>query len=324
MQLKNLIMSANTLKPFIKWVGGKTQLLDKIVPMIPEDTDVYIELFLGGGALLLNQLEHNDNIKTFVANDLNVNLIDTYECIKYSHSFILLKDTLTKLSEQFNSTDKKKEYYYDRRKEYNYLVSHPEYPRKMDANPGYVTTNYLVRKSALFIFLNKTGFNGLYRVNKRGEFNVPFNNAKHFYPDFTNLENLHKIFLDKQVKFLKDSYENTLDYIDYLLKTKEGEKPLNIFVYIDPPYKPVTQDGNEVSYTSVGFGDNEQEKLKDFCDKLTERGVKFLQSNSDPVDCKFFDNLYCKYKIKRVHARRSINSDGKKRGPITEILIKNY
>ena len=84
-------MSANTLKPFIKWVGGKTQLLDKIVPMIPEDTDVYIELFLGGGALLLNQLEHNDNIKTFVANDLNVNLIDTYECIKYSHSFILLK-----------------------------------------------------------------------------------------------------------------------------------------------------------------------------------------------------------------------------------------
>ena len=324
MQLKNLIMSDNTLKPFIKWVGGKTQLLDKIVPMIPEDTDVYIELFLGGGALLLNQLEHNDNIKTFVANDLNVNLIDTYECIKYSHSFILLKDALAKLSEQFNSTDKKKEYYYDRRKEYNYLVSHPEYLKKMDANPGYVTTNYLVRKSALFIFLNKTGFNGLYRVNKRGEFNVPFNNAKHFYPDFTNLENLHKIFLDKQVKFLKDSYENTLDYIDYLLKSKEGEKPLNVFVYIDPPYKPVTQDGNEVSYTSVGFGDSEQEKLKDFCDKLTERGVKFLQSNSDPVDCKFFDNLYCKYKIKRVHARRNINSDGKKRGPITEILIKNY
>ena len=324
MQLKNLIMSANTLKPFIKWVGGKTQLLDKIVPMIPEDTDVYIELFLGGGALLLNQLEHNDNIKTFVANDLNVNLIDTYECIKYSHSFILLKDALAKLSEQFNSTDKKKEYYYNRRKEYNYLVSHPEYLKKMDANPGYVTTNYLVRKSALFIFLNKTGFNGLYRVNKHGEFNVSFNNAKHFYPDFTNLENLHKFFLDKQVKFLKDSYENTLDYIDYLLKTKEGEKSLNIFVYIDPPYKPVTQDENEVSYISVGFGDNEQEKLKEFCDKLTERGVKFLQSNSDPVDYKFFDNLYCKYKIKRVYARRNINSDGKKRGPITEILIKNY
>ena len=118
-------------------------------------------------------------------------------------------------------------------------MSHPEYPRKMDANSGYVTTSYLVRKSALFIFLNKTGFNGLYRVNKRGEFNVPFNNAKHFYPDFTNLENLHKFFLDKQVKFLKDSYENTLDYIDYLLKLKEGEKPKRFAVFSANPLFPL-------------------------------------------------------------------------------------
>ena len=314
-------MSANTLKPFIKWVGGKTQLLDKIVPMIPEDTDVYIELFLGGGALLLNQLEHNDNIKTFVANDLNVNLIYTYECIKYSHSFILLKDALTKLSEQFNSTDKKKEYYYDRRKEYNYLVSHPEYLKKMDANPGYVTTNYLARKSALFIFLNKIGFNGLYRVNKKGEFNAAFNNAKHFYPDFTNLENLHKIFLDKQVVFLDGSYENTLEYIDNKLKLT-GYK--NCFVYLDPPYKPVKKDGKGVSYTTDEFDDKKQEKLKAFCDELTAKGIKFLESNSDPDDSNYFEDLYSKYDISRVKASRKINCDTKGRGLINELLIKNY
>ena len=108
------------LKPFVKWLGGKTQLLDKITPQIPEDTEVYIELFLGGGAVLLNQLETNNNIKLFIANDLNLNLIDAYNCIKFNNSFFLLKDELEHIAEQFNTTDKKKEYYYERRKEYNY------------------------------------------------------------------------------------------------------------------------------------------------------------------------------------------------------------
>lgn len=313
-------MSTN-LKPFVKWLGGKTQLLDKLTPMIPEDTEIYIEPFLGGGALLLNQLETNDKIKLFIVNDLNTNLIDAYECIKYNYSYNLLVEQLIRIAEQYNSTDKQKEYYYDHRKEYNYLVGHPGYMNKLDASPTAVTTDYLARKSALFIFLNKTGFNGLYRVNKKEEFNAAFNKAKHFNPDFSNLENLHKFFLNKQVVFLKDSYENTLDYINSKIAAEDLTKT---FVYLDPPYKPATKNVGELQYTTAGFGDDEQLKLKKFCDELNNKGIKFLQSNSDPVGCKFFDNLYSQYKIKRVYARRNINSDGAKRGPVAEILIKNY
>lgn len=308
------------LRPFVKWLGGKTQLLDNITPQIPEDTEVYIELFLGGGAVLLNQLETNNNIKLFIANDLNLNLVDAYNCIKFNNSFFLLKDELEHIAEQFNATDKKKEYYYERRKEYNYLVANPTRTMKLDAG-NQRTTEYLVRKSALFIFLNKTGFNGLYRVNKRGEFNAAFNNAKHFYPDFTNLENLHKIFLDKQVVFLDGSYENTLEYIDSKLKLT-GYK--NCFVYLDPPYKPVKKDSKGVSYTTDEFDDKKQEKLKAFCDELTARGIKFLESNSDPDDSNYFEDLYSKYNITRVKANRKINCDAKGRGPINELLIKNY
>ncbi len=310
------------LKPFIKWLGGKTQLIDKIAPMIPEDTEVYIELFLGGGAVLLNQLENNDNIKLFIVNDLNTNLIDTYNCIKYNNSYFLLVERLKRLEEQYNSIDKKKEFYYEKRKEYNYLVSHPQLNNKMDGNRECsYSTDYLVRKSSLFMFINKTCFNGLYRVNKKGELNAAFNNAKYFHPDFSNLENLHKLFLNKDVHFINKSYEDTLEYIEFKVN-QSGLK--NCFVYLDPPYKEISKNNGVVQYTSEGFDDRQQEKLKEFCDTLTDKGFKILESNSDPVDCNFFDNLYTKYTIKRVKAARRINSDGKGRGPIDELLIKNY
>lgn len=309
------------LKPMIKWVGGKTQLLDKLVPLIPEDSEVYVELFLGGGALLLNQLENNKNIKLFIVNDLNTNLIDTYNCIKYPGSYFLLVEQLKRLEEQFNSSDKKKEYYYERRKEYNYLISSSsKIHNKMDDNASY-SISQRVRKSALFMFLNKTCFNGLYRVNKKGEMNSPFNNAKYYHPDFINLDNLHKLFLNKDVHFINKSYSDALEDIEYLLKKEKLDK---CFFYLDPPYKAVSKNISEVQYTSEGFGDKEQEELKNFCDLLNERGYKFLESNSDPIDCKFFDNLYSKYKIKRVKATRRINSNGNDRGAINEILIRNY
>lgn len=310
------------LKPFIKWLGGKTQLLDKLSPMVPEDTEVYIELFLGGGALLLNQLENNDNIKLFIVNDLNTNLIDAYNCIKYNDSYFLLVERLERLEEQYNSTDRKKEFYYEKRKEYNYLMFHPYCNKKMDASGACsYSTDYLVRKSALFMFLNKTCFNGLYRVNKKGEMNAAFNNAKYFHPDFINLKNLHRFFLEKDVHFINKSYEDTLEYIEFKLSQTGLSK---CFFYLDPPYKAVSKNNGELQYTSEGFDDKQQDNLKKFCDTLTEKGYKFLESNSDPVDCNFFDNLYIKYEIKRVKALRRINSNGNGRGAIDEILIKNY
>lgn len=308
------------VKPFIKWVGGKTQLLEKITQNIPEKFTTYIEPFVGGGSVFIHLLETRPDIKNFVICDLNKNLIDTYNCIKYNHQYTLLIEQLKRLEEGFNSTDKKKEYYYERRKEYNYLLANPDSTSHKISGTSSVSSEYLTRKSALFIFLNKTGFNGLYRVNKKGEFNVPFNNASKFNPDFANLKNLHKLFFEKDVYFWCSNYENCLDEIYFIDDVVFDDT----FVYMDPPYKPVSKDGNEVSYTSEGFGDKEQEKLKEFCDNLDEKGIKFLQSNSDPVDCKFFDNLYFKYTIKRVRARRNINSDGNKRGPVSEILIKNY
>jgi len=308
------------IKPFVKWVGGKTQLLEKIEQNTPETIVTYVEPFVGGGSVLLHFLETRPEIKNFIISDLNNNLIDCYNCIKYNYQYNLLVEQLKHLEEGFNSTDKQKEYYYERRKEYNYLLANPDdSSKKMDGNTM-VSSEYLARKSALFMFLNKTGFNGLYRVNKKGEFNVPFNNSKKFNPDFSNLKNLHKLFIERDVNFYCNSYKDCLDNTYYI----DDYNPQTTFVYMDPPYKPLTNNGSEVSYTSEGFSDKEQEELKEFCDTLNETGIKFLQSNSDPIDCKFFDNLYCKYRIKRVYARRNINSNGKKRGPITEIMIKNF
>lgn len=295
------------VKPFIKWVGGKTQLLDEIDKRVPKNITTYIEPFLGGGSVLIHMLETRSDIKNYIVNDLNAELINCYNTIKYNNSYFELIDELNKIKNDFNFTEGKKELFYRYRNEYNNLI--------LSQNPNNQTSS---RIAALFIFLNKTGFNGLYRVNKEGKFNVPFNGCKIFNPDFENIKNLHTLFYDKDVKFMSEDYSKIIEVIE---KYKLYE---NTFVYLDPPYKPVIEKASEVSYTSAGFNDSAQYNLKGFCDSLSKMGIMFLQSNSDPIDSNFFDELYQNYNIERVSARRSINSNGNKRGPVNEIMIRNY
>lgn len=304
-------------KPFIKWVGGKTQLLDEIDKRLPKNIETYVEPFLGGGSVLIHMLETRSDIKNYIVNDLNSELINCYAAIKYNNSYFELVDELETIKNKFNSSTDKKELYYKYREEYNDIILNRDTASQKREFFGYTKAS-AGRTAALFIFLNKTGFNGLYRVNKKGEFNVPFNNCKSFNPDFENIKNLHTLFYNKDVKFMNGDYSRVLPYI-------EGYNLYNdTFVYLDPPYKPVVEKASEVSYTSSGFDDSQQKLLKSFCDDLSELGIMFVQSNSDPIDSDFFDKLYSNYKIDRVSARRSINSDGSKRGPVNEIMIRNF
>lgn len=304
-------------KPFIKWVGGKTQLLDEIDRRLPKNITTYVEPFLGGGSVLIHMLETRNDIKNYVVNDLNNELINCYAAIKYNNSYFELIDELESIKNEFNQSENKKELYYKYRAEYNDIILNRNLTDTKPDFFGY--ENGLSRRvAALFIFLNKTGFNGLYRVNRKGEFNVPFNNCKSFNPDFENIKNLHTLFYNKDVKFMSGDYSKIMEWIE---KYKLYE---NTFVYMDPPYKPVVEKASEVSYTSSGFNDSDQRNLKSFCDDLSEEGIMLLQSNSDPIDSKFFDELYENYKIDRVSARRSINSDGMNRGPVNEIMIRNF
>lgn len=292
------------IKPFLKWVGGKTQLLNEIDKRLPTNVETYIEPFVSGGSVLIHIMQTRPDVQKFIVNDLNENLIDCYTDIKNLDSFTKLLNNLIDIQSNYNSAECKKDFYYEYRSKYNDLIE--------------LNIKDTSLKSALFIFLNKTGFNGLYRVNKLGRFNVPFNNAKYFNPDFENLKNLHTLFNSKDIKFYH------CDYIDFLENINPETLYNDIFVYMDPPYKPVLNTLSEVSYTKSGFDDYEQLKLKYCCDDLSEDGIMFLQSNSDPVNSTFFDDLYRDYKIDRVLARRSINSDGTKRGQINEIMISNF
>ena len=289
------------LHPFVKWVGGKTQLIPEIVPHISEDIDVYVEPFVGGGAIFFEVLETKLNIKKYIINDLNSELINTYKCIRDNCDELISE--LHILSDEFNKSVDKKEYFKLIRKKYN----------------SYSYSEVSAEQAARFIFLNRTCFNGLYRVNKRGQFNVPFNNLSELDFDYDNLKSINSRLACIDLIILNKSYEAILSDLDNAIFKDE-----KVFIYLDPPYKPVKADGNEVSYTAEGFGDKAQEELKTFCDCISARGFYFIESNSDPNESKYFDNLYNEYLIKRIYARRNINSDATKRGKINEVLISNF
>lgn len=301
------------LHPFVKWVGGKTQLLNEIVPHIPEGTQGYVELFVGGGAVFFEVLNNRDVLKIdyFLINDTNRNLINAYQCVFLANDFLIKE--LVNIGHDFSFAEDKKEFYYKQRELYNDF-------KFIDEKWIYtvVSTSKLTdvcKQAARFIFLNKTCFNGLYRVNKYGRFNVPFNGTDTVSFDIENIKNIGNVTKEIALSITCGDYRKAIPLTF-------GEFT-NTFVYLDPPYKPIKSTGTEVSYTKEGFGDKEQEELKEYCDKLTENNIKFIQSNSDPED-KFFDKLYSNYNIKRVQARRNINSNGTKRGKINEILISNF
>lgn len=290
------------VKPFLKWAGGKTQLLKDIETKFPyckSDNFTYIEPFVGSGAVLFWVLDNFPNIKKAVINDINDDLINSYKIIKTKIKKLI--QVLEKYEREYHLLSEreaeKKEYYYNKRALFNTR-----------------TANDIIQ-TALFIFLNRTCFNGLYRVNKKNSFNVPIGSYKK--PMICDKNNLLAVNTALQkVEILSGDFEQTVDYAVE-----------NAIFYFDPPYKPLSDTSRFNSYAKNEFNDNEQKRLKNFCDKLDSRSYKWILSNSDVKgkvpDNNFFDDLFKKYQIDRVMAKRSINANPNKRGQLTELLITN-
>ena len=295
-----------SVKPFVKWAGGKGQILSAIQKKYPKNLGSgihrYCEPFVGGGAVLFDVIANYD-IREVLINDINAELINAYKQIRYSVTPLI--NELNKIEQKFLplSNEQRKEFYYQRRERFNYL--------KVNGND---TVN--LEKAVLFIFLNKTCFNGLFRVNKQGLFNVPMGSYKR--PLICNETNLKMISaLLQKVKIICGDYKQTVTFIDE-----------STFVYIDPPYRPLTDTANFTAYDEAPFGDKEQIELQNFVQVLDENGAKVVISNSDPKNTddknEFFDDLYKAFSISRVKAKRMINCNGESRGDVSELIITNY
>lgn len=291
-------------KPFLKWVGGKTQLIEEIDSRIKEcdnflQFDTYVEPFVGGGAILFYVLKTHPNIKKVVINDINSSLIGAYLAVRDTpKELIAILKKMESIYLGLECESLRKEYFLDTRANYN---------------RGGLSS---LEKSAHLIFLNKTCFNGLYRENSKGGFNVPIGKYKN--PKICDAETiLSDSELLQGVEILNEDFSKTLNYAS-----------ISSFYYIDPPYKPISSTSSFNSYTKESFNDDEQVRLKNFCDAVLAKGGKVILSNSDVSNNlsgdMFFDNLYDNYSIKRVNAKRSINSNSAKRGAISELLITNF
>lgn len=292
------------IKPFLKWAGGKRQLLTEIekhYPFCDEVITKYAEPFVGGGAVLFDIL-NKYNLEEIYISDINFELLNTYLVVRDNVDNLI--EILSEMQNQFVSLD------VDRRKEY-YLKKRGRFNEMILLDDKSISTE----KASLMIFLNRTCFNGLYRVNKKGLFNVPMGSYKN--PLICDKQNLRLASEKLQnVIIACGDYRKSVDFIDD--KT---------FVYLDPPYKPISDTAKFASYTKDGFSDKDQAKLKIFVDKIDKKGAKFLMSNSEPKiegEGDFFDKLYCNYKIRRVDACRAINCKGDSRGKIGELLISNF
>ena len=289
-------------RPFIKWVGGKTQLLEDIKKSLPKNLSerkelTYVEPFVGGGAVLFWILQEYPNITKAVINDINAELICTYRVIRNNVEPLITE--LSRLQAEYLPLDE------EGRKDY-FLQQRALFNSKETSD---------VQTAALFIFLNRTCFNGLYRVNSKGAFNVP--HGRYSNPRICDEATLRAdSALLQKVEILCGDFAQTGKYA--------GE---NVLYYFDPPYRPLTETAAFTSYSADGFNDAEQTRLRDFCDEIAGHKSMFIASNSDPqnVDSedKFFDKLYEMFNIKRVSAARMINSKGDGRGAISEIMITN-
>ncbi len=294
-------MEFTNVKPFVKWAGGKSQLLDEIRKKYPEKIDRYCEPFVGGGAVLLDVLA-NFHPQEVLINDINAELANTYLQIKTNAEGLITSLLATQESFWAKNDVERKTMYLEKRNRFNELKSSGKDCR--------------LEMAALFIFLNKTCFNGLYRVNSKGQFNVPIGSYKK--PPICDADNLHMISdLLQNVNIRCGDYSECGDFIDR-----------NAFVYIDPPYRPLTATASFTSYSENEFSDKQQIELGKFIDKISAKGAKVVASNSDPKNSNesdnFFDSLYSEYTILRVSAKRMINSKGNSRGSINELLICNF
>jgi len=296
-----LLQETGIAKPFLKWAGGKGQLIAAIEAALPANFSrqknvAYIEPFIGSGAVLFWLLQRYPFIQQAVINDINTDLTIAYATIK-EDPFALIDGLQVMQDSYYRLADEKK------RKTF-YLEKREEFNTRTLSNIG---------NTVLLIFLNKTCFNGLYRVNSNNEFNVPF--GRHNKPKICDAATIiadSRIL--QQVTILNGDFRDTLNYA-----------APNSFFYFDPPYKPLSKTSSFTSYSTSSFDDREQLRLKEFCDELTARGHKWLLSNSDPGNG-FFEDLYTgdAVVIDKVKARRAINSVGSGRGEIAELLISNY
>ncbi|RPH32591.1 MAG: DNA adenine methylase [Bacteroidales bacterium] len=293
-----------TAKPFLKWAGGKAQLINQIRESLPAYLEnakdlIYVEPFIGSGALLFWFLRKFPNTKKVIINDINPDLYKAF-CVIKGEPENLIKE-LTSLQSKYISLDdvKRKDFFLAKREEFN--------SRNLDS----------IKNSALLIFLNKTCYNGLYRVNSKGLFNVPFGQYKN--PKICDVDTIRcDSEILQKVTILNGDYSETLKYLD-------SEKT---FFYFDPPYKPISKSSSFNAYAADEFDDKEQERLRNFCKEIDSLGHYFLLSNSDlknnDTENDYFDTLYKDFNIKRVKAKRSINSNSAKRGEIFELLISNF
>lgn len=278
-----------------------SQLSEHLPSRIREEAFTYIEPFVGGGAMLFYMLQHFGNIKKAVINDVNEDLILTYRIIKDDVDALITN--LEKLEEEYlalSNQIERSQLFYEIRERYNQHIGES------------------IERVSQLIFLNKTCFNGLFRVNKKGFFNVPF--GKYANPTICNAEVLRadsQILQSADVEICHGDYAQTLQRVDGLT-----------FVYLDPPYRPLNATSSFTSYAKGDFNDDDQRALATFCHQLSERGCLWMESNADcsaknPKDT-FFEQLYRDYRIERVYASRYINANPNKRGKLTELLIKNY
>lgn len=293
------------VKPFVKWAGGKNSLIPQITKYYPYELkngtiERYIEPFVGGGAVLIDILQKYD-VKEAYAFDINIDLINCYNVIKNNVEELISK--LDKKEKEFLALndEERQKYFYDIRAEYN------SYKLKDELD---------VKRAAEFIFLNRTCFNGLYRVNKDGKFNVPCGKYKNpTICDSINLRNLSKLI--QNVIFEYGDYKKSEQYVNN-----------NTFVYFDPPYRPLSVTSGFTSYTKEDFNDDNQKELAKYFNRLSLKDAKLMLSNSNPKNVNendnFFEDIYKGFCINEVSAKRMINSNAKGRGEISELLITNY
>ena len=266
--------------PIVKWVGGKRQLMFELLKNMPKSYNRYFEPFIGGGALFFELQPENAYIS-----DMNEELINLYSVVR---------DNVYELISDLNKHEISKEYFLE--------------IRNLDRTDEYKNLSN-VQRASRFIYLNRTCFNGLYRVNSQGQFNVPFGNYKNpRIVDENNLLNCSELLKNTEIK--------CADFSEILTKVKKGD-----FVYFDPPYVPLNETSSFTSYTKDGFDMDMQFKLREVCDELDSMGVMFMLSNSDT---KFVNELYSHHEIKKVFASRAVNANAEGRGKITEVLVRNY
>lgn len=275
-------------QPFVKWAGGKRGLLSQLLPLFPKEFKNYFEPFVGGGAVFFELYSQGllDDKEVYLS-DINSELINTYEAIKNKPQELI---KLLKEYKKNNSSD----FFYEL--------------RTLDRNDDFSKLDDVLR-AGRFIYLNKTCFNGLYRVNKKNQNNVPYGKYKN--PNICDAENIFLVSdALKNVKIKNSSFENVLEH------AKKG-----YFIYFDPPYHPLTQTASFTAYSESGFFENEQIKLYETFKKLSLMDCKIALSNSDT---EFIKNLYKEFNVQKIKANRFINSNGKNRGKIDEIVVRNY